>query len=69
MPMLLKYTPEDSCLGTRVLNIIESDYAKIPLLYCTASTEIKIIHDLLSASKKYISILEKIQENNPYIEI
>ena len=69
-PMLSEYMPSDKSLGIRILNIIEEDYSKIPLLNITYDAdEVNIIHNLLSASEKYITSLEHIQINNPYIEI
>lgn len=70
LPMLSEYMPSDKSLGIRILNIIEEDYSKIPLLNITYDAdEINIIYDFLSASEKYITSLEQIQFNNPYIEI
>lgn len=70
IPMLEKYTPSQNSLGMRILRIIEEDYCKIPLLNISSNPyEINVIQNLLSSSEKYISALEDIQLNNPYVAL
>jgi hypothetical protein len=64
--MLECYTPTSNALGTRIRNIINSDYLYIPSIDSItnqSNPNAQSMKDLLSATEKYIQELEKIQAN------
>ena len=69
LPLIKQYMPEDSSFSTRILNMIESDFSKIPLLKITNDPdELEVIRSLLASTDKYIDSLEEIYRNHPYID-
>jgi hypothetical protein len=68
MPLLKQYIPEESSFSTYILNMIEADFGKIPLLKITNNpAELEIVKLLLTSTDKYIDSLEEIYRNHPYI--
>lgn len=69
LPLIKQYMPEDSSFSARILNMIESDFSKIPLLKITNDPdELEVIRSLLASTDKYIDSLEEIYRNHPYID-
>ena len=61
LPLIKQYMPEDSSFSARILNMIESDFSKIPLLKITNDPdELEVIRSLLASTDKYIDSLEEI---------
>lgn len=70
IPLIKQYMPEESSFSARILNMIESDYSKIPLLKISNDPdELEVIKSLLISTDKYIDSLEEIYKTHPYIEV
>jgi len=68
MPILKQFEPSDSSFSTRILNLIEADFSKIPLLRLTNDPyELNAIKELLTSTDQYISSLEKLSLSYPDI--
>ncbi len=61
--MLESYAPTSNALGTRIRNIINSDYLYIPFIDPITNKNSQSMKDLISATDKYIQELENIQAN------
>lgn len=64
--MLRCYAPTSNALGTRIRNIINSDYLYIPSISPVtnqSNPNVQSMKDLILATEKYIQELEKIQAN------
>ena len=69
MPLLKQYMPEDTSFSARILNMIESDFSKIPLLKITNDPdELEVLKSLLVSTDKYIDSLEEIYRKHTYID-
>lgn len=63
MPLLKQYMPEDSSFSARILNMIESDFSKMPLLKITNDPdELEVLKSLLVSTDKYIVFRRNIQK-------
>lgn len=70
IPILLKYVPTENSFGIRILKIIETDFAKIPLLnIADIPEEIEAIRKIVSSTESYIQALEEIQLTHPCIDL
>lgn len=69
MPLLKQYMPEDTSFSARILNMIEADFSKIPLLKITNDPdELEVLKSLLVSTDKYIDSLEEIYRKHTYID-
>ena len=61
MPILKQFEPSDNSFSVRILNMIESDFSKIPFLRISNDPNgLTLIKELFASTEQYISSLEKL---------